>query len=205
MAEWYDRRPESRDIIYVEGNLWEVWYTSLVDGDFYANGPPWVGPPYFYSEPYIGDYRWYSGYGGGGFIDENSNVDFIGCTISGNLSQGGLSGLGGEEPGSSLDRAQPFPLQYEIPSFGGGVYCAADSNVTFTGCTIADNIASDPQFDHRAFVEGEWIGVGEGLEGWIQPEYDPCNTHSIDSYLGHGGAPFWCRRVGPAVAARGAF
>ena len=116
-----------------DGGLWEVW-------------------------GYVGDYRWYGGLGGGVFINEGSNVTFIDCEISGNLAQGGMSGQGG------LQDPVPRPLEplipYEIPTFGGGVYCAADSNVTFTGCTIADNISSEPN--------------------------DPPDNR-IDPYLGHGG------------------
>lgn len=171
-AEWWNINPQDLTVEFVQGDLWEVWVTTLeVD-------------PYITGGPYIGDYRWYSGYGGGVFIDTNSTVTFEDCTISGNLAQGGMSGLGGEEPGSGPTRAKPWPLQYEIPSFGGGVYCAADSNVTFTGCTIMDNVSSEPLFDHIANSGGYGDGA---LGGWLQEEYDPCDTYSIDPYLGHGG------------------
>ncbi len=30
-------------------------------------------------QPYVGDYRFYSGYGGGVFCDANSNANFIAC------------------------------------------------------------------------------------------------------------------------------
>ena len=128
-----DIDPFSSTITYVvDGYLWEIW-------------------------GYIGDYRWYSGYGGGVFFDEGSNVTFIDCEISGNLAQGGMSGQGGEQ------FPEPRPLEplipYEIPTFGGGVYCAAESTVTFTDCTITNNIASEPNEN---------------------------NSH-IDPYLGHGG------------------
>ncbi len=168
-AEWWNRRTDSTAWEWVQGDLWAVWLTTL------GTDPYIVGPPY------IGDYRWYSGYGGGVFVDKGSNVTFKDCTISGNLAQGGLSGLGGDEPGAGPDRAQPFPLQYEIPSFGGGVYCAADSNVTFTGCTITNNVSSEPLYDHTILVDG--LGLGD----WVQEGYDPLNTYSIDPYLGHGG------------------
>jgi predicted outer membrane repeat protein len=169
-AEWWNRRTDGLEWEWVQGDLWEVWLTTL-ETDPYIVGPP-----------YIGDYRWYSGYGGGIFIDKGCNVTFVNCTISGNLAQGGLSGLGGEEPGAGPLRAKPWPLQYEIPSFGGGVYCAADSTVTFTGCTITDNVSSEPLFDHTILVDGFDLPTE-----WIQDEYDPLDTYSIDPYLGHGG------------------
>ena len=130
----YNIDPYSLDVTTVtDGDLWEVW-------------------------GYLGDYRWYSGLGGGVFIDEGSNITFIDCEISGNLAQGGISGRGGLEDPSERPLEPLIP--YELPSFGGGVYCAADSNITFTGCTITNNVSSEPN--------------------------DPPNNR-IDPYLGHGG------------------
>ncbi|GAI75659.1 unnamed protein product, partial [marine sediment metagenome] len=60
-AEWWDRDPETLDWVWVQGDLWEVWLTTYIAGDTY-----WQG------DPYIGDYRWYSGYGGGVFINRAS-------------------------------------------------------------------------------------------------------------------------------------
>ena len=45
--------------------------------------------------PYVGDYRWYSGYGGGVFLDRGSKAEFVECIIRGNRTLGGLSGQGG--------------------------------------------------------------------------------------------------------------
>jgi len=128
-----DFDPDSRDITYVtDGGLWERW-------------------------GYIGDYRWYSAYGGGVFCNTGSTVTFIHCTISGNRTVGGVSGQGGPQPPSN----RPFEplIPYEIPTFGGGVYCAAESTVTFTDCTVTNNLASEP---------------------------NQSNNH-LDPYLGHGG------------------
>ena len=36
-------------------------------------------------------------------------------------------------------------ISFEMPTFGAGVYCAADSTVSFTGCTFEDNITSGVQ------------------------------------------------------------
>jgi len=135
--------------LVIDGGLWEVWPW---DWALYYNMTFGVGN----GVNYIGDYRWYSGYGGGVFCDIGSNVTFTHCTISGNLAYGGMSGQGGETiEGRPLEPLIP----YTIPSFGGGVYCAAEATITFTGCTIADNLAFDPN--------------------------DP--NHRLDPYLGHGG------------------
>jgi len=138
-AGGYHYDPYSLYRVWVEGDLWQNW-------------------------GYIGNYRWYSGYGGGVYCDVNSTVDFNSCTISGNITQGGMSGEGGDREGED-----PEPeISYEIPSYGGGVYCAAEAFVTFNGCTITDNISSPPEY------------------------VDPNNPNSglryrIDPYVGHGG------------------
>jgi len=147
----WDIDPFSLTINYVfDGHLWELWQWDWALSYDITYG---VGN----GVNYIGDYRWYSGYGGGVFCDEGSTVTFTHCTISGNLAQGGVSGQGGIFTTSGRPIEPLIP--YEIPTFGGGVYCAAESTVTFTGCTITDNTASEPN--------------------------DP--NHHIDPYLGHGG------------------
>jgi predicted outer membrane repeat protein len=151
----YDIDPYTSNITpVVDSNLWERWdWDRVVEYYFYLYG--YYSPP---STIYIGDYRWYSGLGGGVFIDKDCTVTFTDCEISRNAAKGGMSGQGGLDFFSQRPEEPLIP--FEIPSFGGGVYCAADSAVTFTGCTITDNISSEPD--------------------------DPPNNR-IDPYLGHGG------------------
>ncbi|HPD46095.1 MAG TPA: right-handed parallel beta-helix repeat-containing protein [Anaerohalosphaeraceae bacterium] len=100
---------------------------------------------------YEGDYSLYSAYGGGIYCASESEVRFVDCTISGNTTQGGISGVGGEVSGGAIlpgmvvsgGRIYPFEA-YEIPTHGGGLYCAPDSVVHLEGCTIADNVAPRP-------------------------------------------------------------
>jgi len=141
--------PFSLDIEYVfDAHLWERWqWDYALFYNTYLNIGNGVN--------YFGDYRWYSGYGGGAFCDEGSNVTFTNCTISENFAQGGISGQGG----TNGDRPTEPLIPYQIPSYGGGVYCAADAMVMFNECTIADNNSSEP---------------------------DP-GFSQIDPYLGHGG------------------
>ncbi|GAJ15186.1 unnamed protein product, partial [marine sediment metagenome] len=109
--------PDSALIEFVTGDLWEHWVWDL--GFYYAT---------IYDvnmTSYFGDYRWYSGYGGGAFCDIGSNVTFINCEIRGNRTYGGMSGIGGEIAGTSRN-LEPV-LAYEIPTYGAGIYCAADS------------------------------------------------------------------------------
>ncbi len=109
---------------------------------------------------YVGDYRYYSGYGGGAYCDVNSSPTFIHCTITGNETHGGMSGIGGDRPWTIPDPV----TAYEIPTYGGGVYCAENSRVEFIDCNITNNTA--PKFT----LDGE----GEVV-------------YRIDPYLGHGG------------------
>jgi len=129
----------SLQTILVTGDLWQYW-------------------------GYVNDYRFYSGYGGGVYCSEDSTVDFNACTISGNTAQGGMSGEGGDRPGED-----PEPeFSYEIPSFGGGVYCATGSAVTFTDCNVTDNVSSPPVY----------IVPGDPTSGL---------RYRLDPYVGHGG------------------
>jgi len=148
-AEWYYINSNNLETPFILDDLWQEW-------------------------GYEGDYRKYSGYGGGVYCDVGSTVTFTNCTIKDNLAQGGMSGLGGTFAGGTNDRHMPVH-PYELPSFGGGVYCDADTVVTFTGCTITDNISSDPSFDHTIDARG------------LIQDYDPLNTYHLDPYLGHGG------------------
>jgi len=146
--------PFSSLVWYVPGDLWEFW--TWDHASYYGE---------IYNEPnlvsYFGDYRWYSGYGGGAFCDIGSNVTFVNCEIRGNRTQGGMSGIGGVMRGT--DRNIEPLLSFEMPTYGAGVYCAAESVVTFTDCTFEDNIAS---------------GLPEGVT-------DP--NHRLDPYVGYGG------------------
>ncbi len=177
---------DPRDLSYetVPGDLWVVWTDMAPDirpplGASYAQADD-----YFQAQwGYVGDYRWYSGYGGGVFVNKSSNVTFTNCEITGNLAQGGFSGLGGTQPGAGADRPEPFPDKYEIPAFGGGVYVAAESKVTFDRCLINNNTASDPTFDHGAAIGS----INGTLSGYLPTNYNRYNHFRITPYLGHGG------------------
>ncbi len=159
-AEWWNVQPTG--VSWESGDLWQVWQMHWVSIDGQNGGP---------RGSYMGNYRWYTGYGGSVFCDANSTVTFTHCTIQGNLAQGGMSGLGGEWPAEN-----PEPeISYELPSFGGGVYCAAGSTVTFEDCNLLDNMATDPTFDHS--LEDDELG----------DDYDPNDKYRIDPYVGHGG------------------
>jgi hypothetical protein len=150
-ATFYD--PFSASIEFVSGNLWE-----RLDWDFGLS----LG--LLYDDPNLTSFlagpEFYSGLGGGAFCDIRSNVSFENCEIRGNRTYGGMSGIGGEIAGTGRN-LEPL-VSFEMPTFGAGVYCAAESTVTFTGCTFEDNIASD-----------------------VLAGVDP--NHRLDPYAGYGG------------------
>lgn len=174
-AEYYDIRPENLDIEYVDVNLWQVWGpTYQIEG---------LGAIQFGG--YIGDYRWYSGYGGAVYCDEGSNVTFIDCTIEGNQALAGMSGQGGLSEGGGWKEPE---IPYEIPAFGGGVYCAAGSTVTFDNCVIRNNTVSAPQTPRRYRLD-PYLGHGGGIcaEDTATVIFIDCEVSDNEAVTGVGG------------------
>jgi len=158
---------------YAEGDGYysSANYGGLWSNDFYAS---WQDMTDYYGRPYIGNYRFYSGYGGGVYCSERSSPTFIACTITGNTTRGGMSGIGGARQEGAV-RAEPV-FSYEIPTYGGGVYCAKNSDVVFEDCTISDNISAKPSFEPDSIEVDPDTGVITGTP-----------VYHLDPYLGHGG------------------
>ena len=80
-----------------------------------------------------------------------------------------MTGVGGAYANAD---SRPFgPLyNFEIDSYGGGVYCAEDAIVRFEGCVFADNQASSDETDN-------FDDDGETFDTIFQ----------FDPYVGHGG------------------
>ncbi|MCK4959301.1 MAG: right-handed parallel beta-helix repeat-containing protein, partial [Planctomycetes bacterium] len=106
---------------------------------------------------YEGQYRFYSGYGGGVYCGQFSSPEFIACTISNNATQGGMSGIGGNAGDGTVQQPD---VSYEIPSYGGGIYCAEKSDVTFEGCSITSNVAAKPS---EVYHLSSSLGHGGGI------------------------------------------
>jgi hypothetical protein len=163
--------PFSLFTVYVPGDLWDFWtweyafvYGPIYDVDMTG---------------YFGDYRWYSGYGGGAYCDVRSSVSFVNCEIRGNSTVGGMSGIGGDGSGAT----EPV-VAYEMPTYGAGVYCAAESTVTFTGCTFEGNIASeDPNHSLDPYVGS---GGGVCAEDSAAVAFFDCNFVDNEAHSGGG-------------------
>ena len=134
---------------------------------------------------YEDDYHRYSGYGGGVYCAENSSPTFIACTITGNSTQGGMSGIGGVTPqGNQTD---PFQ-SYEIPSYGGGVYCDVNSTVEFIDCNIMNNEAPKPT---DVYHLNPYLGYGGGIafERTASVTFTNCNISGNVASV--GGGMYW--------------
>ena len=148
---------------------------------------PWRSMVGADGEPcYIGDYRYYSGYGGGVFCDANSEANFIGCYITNNTASGGMSGIGGSRPSGAFI---PDPITaYRIPSYGGGVYCGENSDINFVSCTISGNIAPRPDSTYHT---DPYLGHGGGIafENTANIRFEDCIISDNNSAA--GGGMFW--------------
>jgi|GEM_PF-1227252 len=135
---------------------------------------------------YIGDYRFYSGYGGGVFCDANSEANFINCNITNNIARGGMSGIGGSRPAGVFI---PDPVTaYRIPSYGGGVYCGANSDINFVGCVISGNVTPRPDATYHT---DPYLGHGGGIafEDTASIRLENCTISDNNSAV--GGGMFW--------------
>ena len=166
--------PNSLAIEFVDGDLWKA-----LDWDFGPAFGPVYGEPNLIS--YFGDYRRYSAYGGGAYCDIGSNVSFVDCQIRGNQTFGGMSGIGGVGEGGRNE--EPL-VSFEMPTYGAGVYCAANATVTFTGCTFENNVASpvDPNFSLDPYLG---YGGGVAAEESAGVVFIDCNF--VDNQADSGG------------------
>ncbi len=137
-------------------------------------------------QQYIGDYRFYSGYGGGVFCDANSEANFIDCDITNNTARGGMSGVGGTRP-QGIVSADPVTA-YRIPSYGGGVYCGANADINFVGCVISGNVAPRPDATYHT---DPYLGHGGGIafEDTASIQLENCTISDNNSAV--GGGVFW--------------
>jgi len=156
------------------------------DGGDAGYGGNWSNGVLWQEWGYIGDYRFYSGYGGGVYCDSFSSPTFIDCTITNNTAQGGMSGIGGSrQEGVQI----PMPdTSYRIPSYGGGVYCAENSDVVFIGCNISGNAAPRPD---DTFHLDPYLGHGGGIAFERTASIEFINCVITDNDASVGGGMFW--------------
>ncbi len=147
---------------------------------------PWQNLINSNGQPYIGDYRFYSGYGGGLFCDANSAGTFIDCNITNNTASGGMSGIGGTRP-QGIVSADPVTA-YRIPGYGGGVYCGENANIHFINCTITGNIAPKPDATYHT---DPYLGHGGGIAFENTTNIQIENSTISGNTSAVGGGMFW--------------
>ena len=140
--------------------------------------------------------RLHTSNGGGVFCD--GQAAFINCKIINNEARGSHTGQGGL-PSAGI-QAQPR-ANYNLPSFGAGVYCAWITNTTFTGCSFEGNrtlfdvnnsrFSNDPDYEPKDYTGAENLGYGGGIcfdsffGGFATAEVNDCNF--IDNFAFDGG------------------
>jgi hypothetical protein len=132
---------------------------------------------------YIGDYRYYAGSGAGVYCEIESEPKFIECLIQGNQTRGGMSGRGGTMP-AGQERRQPITA-YELPSYGGGVFCGEKVKAEFVKCRLSGNIAPKPATN---FTLNSSLGHGGGIafERSASILFDTCQFDRNDASVGAG-------------------
>jgi hypothetical protein len=145
---------------------------------------PWQSLRGSNGQPYLGDYWYYSGLGGGVFCAPRSSATFIACNITNNTALGGMSGIGGTRPWVIPDPV----IAYRIPSFGGGVFCANDTNVRFIDCNITGNTAPRPDSTYHI---DPYLGHGGGIAFSQTAHIEFTNCNIADNNAAVGGGMYW--------------
>jgi len=95
----------------------------------------------------------FSAYGGGVYCGIGSEPTFIDCMLNNNVTEGSVSGVGGISHPSGIQE-QPR-RNYNIPSYGAGVYCDSACSAKFESCHLEGNRTS--------YHNAEFSGYGGGL------------------------------------------
>ncbi|MHC4110516.1 MAG: right-handed parallel beta-helix repeat-containing protein [Planctomycetota bacterium] len=93
-----------------------------------------------YADPCQPDPEIFSAYGAGVFCGIGCKPTFVDCTISDNVTDGSVSGVGGfSQPGNIQQQPR---RNYNIPSYGAGLYCDSGCSTTLTGCDFQNNLTT---------------------------------------------------------------
>ena len=194
-------------------DLWAKWFNW---GDSYSTWDEFFSD--YASDPYdpLGDPHdqmmdaWrYSAYGGAVYCELDCDITFKGCVFEDNQSHGGLTGIGGAHPPQY--RETPWPdRQLNMPTAGGAVFAANDSDLVFENCKFKNNTADISTVDlphtfqvsfggavaYEFDCEVSFTGcdilennatVGGGIYGYdSMVEIADCNVFDNEAYLGAG-------------------
>ncbi|MHC5157663.1 MAG: right-handed parallel beta-helix repeat-containing protein, partial [Planctomycetota bacterium] len=197
-------------------DLWAKWFNW--DTDLYSNWDEFFSAYQDFTLDTIGDPydqlmdAWrYSGYGGAVYCELDSDATFTDCVFENNQSHSGLTGVGGAQSILTSANGVPWPdRQLNMPTAGGAVFAALDSDVEFTRCTFRNNVADkstvdlphtfqisyggavayefdcEVKFTDCDIVEND-ATVGGGLYGFeSMATIADCNVLNNEAYLGAG-------------------
>ena len=180
-------------------------------GWFYGQNSVWYGTPWPYayrgyydygisSDGFYDFYTEHSGRGGAVFVGEDCSPTFTDCTFTNNRSEGGTTGICGQDNGNQ-GRQEPG-LHWKIDNFGGAVFSDSNSSPTFINCTFNDNLA-DPNRPIRDYNEPEGPGNYDnddsvvGFGGAVAFKYNANVTFDNCTFNGNsadeGGAMYWAQ------------
>ncbi|MHC4497830.1 MAG: InlB B-repeat-containing protein, partial [Planctomycetota bacterium] len=107
----------------------------------------------------------HSAYGAGVYCHVLCEPTFINCTFSDSVTEGSVSGQGGYSSGGFQNQPRN---NYNIPSYGAGVFCDTGTDSLFQGCTLQGN--------QTTYHGSQYTGYGGGifLDGTRTAlDYDP--------------------------------
>lgn len=122
-----------------------------------------------------------SAFGGAVYCEFDSDATFEDCVFENNRTNGGLTGIGGYQEAENFwpDR------QLNIPTAGGAVYAAWDSDLTFRGCVFTGNVADTSTVDipHTFNVS---FGGAVAYENDCVLTFDECRIWDNEATVGGG-------------------
>ncbi len=157
------------------GDSYTTWDQFFAD--YFNDSLDPLGDPY---DQMLDVWR-HSGYGGAIYCELDSDVTFKDCVFENNQSHGGLTGIGGliDAQTSRPDR------QLNMPTAGGAVYAAHDSDLTFVNCSFSGNVADKSTVDlpHTYQVS---FGGAVAYEFNCNVVFTECEFHDNDATVGGG-------------------
>jgi hypothetical protein len=128
------------------------------------------------------EYWKYSGYGGAVYCDEDSTPEFTACEFTGNRAEGGHTGTGrsagagktfypsihnDNTTGENDDGIAQLGY-FKLDRYGGAVYAAERSQVSFTECVFTNNATdvTGPEFHYKDAGQAEVMEQDESTFGF---------------------------------------
>jgi predicted outer membrane repeat protein len=161
-------------------DLWSKWFgwgDQFASWDEFAAFDPTSDPYDTLLEPWR-----YGGFGGAVYCEFDSGASFVDCVFENNQSHGGLTGIGGRLPG---DSSRWPDRQLNMPTAGGAVYAAWDSDLTFTRCMFRGNTADKTTVELPNTFSVSFGGA-VAYENDCEVTFTECDIQDNDATVGGG-------------------